>query len=93
MSAPIRSRLLTGTPVEEHSLLFPVPWIGLPADATDTAFLTAVSVTIGVPAVSAAGSDSAATLTSIPVTVGVPAVSAEGVNETASWGMIPIGVA
>ena len=30
MSAPIRSRLLTGTPVEEHGLLFPTPWIGVP---------------------------------------------------------------
>ena len=94
MSAPIRSRLLTGTPVEEHSLLMPVPWIGLPADATDTAFLTAVGITVGVPAVVASGQTSAsATLTSVPVTVGIPAVSAEGVNETASWGMIPIGVA
>ena len=32
MSAPIRSRLLTGTPVEEHGLLMPVPWVGLGAD-------------------------------------------------------------
>ena len=30
MSAPIRSRLLTATPVEEHGLLFPVPWIRVP---------------------------------------------------------------
>lgn len=40
MSAPYRSRLLTATPVEEHGLLFPTPWIQLPAAAaagTETA--------------------------------------------------------
>jgi hypothetical protein len=31
MLAPIRSRLLTATPVEEHGLLMPVPWIYIPA--------------------------------------------------------------
>jgi len=78
LSAPIRSRLLTGTPVEEHGLLMPVPWIRVPvAAAGDTATLTVLAVSGSFPAAVATGEVNAtATLTVLAVTGNFPAVVA-----------------
>ena len=95
MSAPYRSRLLTGTPVEEHGLLFPTPWIRVPvAAAGDTATLTAVGVTVGLPAVTGIGEVNAtATLTPVGLAVALPAVAAlSGVIVTLTAVLLTIGV-
>ena len=61
MSAPIRSRFLTGTPVEEHGLLMPVPWIGLPADASTEARTARTSAQVALDNVTASDAKSART--------------------------------
>ena len=78
MSAPIRSRLLTGTPVEEHGVLFPTPWIRVPvAAAGDTATLTVHPVTATFPQAVASGEvNASATPTALAVSGSFPAAQA-----------------